>query len=307
MGDLDLQLDDSAGGGTIPPPPPRQADCVTSLSAIPILDEPFVDSRENISQDSYSLNDKNTKKTISPEAKLQMEAQLYKLIVKTRLGDLKAKEDLLKKFDGLIRSVIRGNDELRGLAVEGFLEAIRVYNDRPSVGKKRASFATYATVLMGRFIHRASDSLSQKDAYKLGLIDDMAELMRHESGELPTPLEIAQRLGWSEEMVAILIAKVPKPIPLSLDHPLGGDEHSIPFDLLQDKPFERPDQQAISDINVSKVLGAMAPLRREIVKLRMYGYSIPDIAKFLNIPENTVKTNLHRAQNDFNSVFGGKK
>ncbi len=122
------------------------------------------------------------------------------------------------------------------------------------------------------------------------------ERLAKELDRAPTPAEIAQELGESEQHVSEALSLNGCFTPSSLDRPLGEDGESTLGELLpetDDGSYEAAEARAI----LAPLVRRLAPRDRDVLKLRYYeGLTQQEIGEALGVTQTQVSRILSRIQ-----------
>ena len=172
----------------------------------------------------------------------------------------------------LARRYHRGEEPLEDLeqvAALGLLKAIKGFD--PDRGSAFASFAVPTIVgeLRRHFRDKGWGVRVPRDLQELALrLDRTSEELSRELGRAPTPAEVAERLGVSEEEVLEAREAAHAYRAVSLDRPRTEDDEGGPAvaDSMggEDPGFRRAEDAA----TVDQLLRVLAPREREVLRLR---------------------------------------
>lgn len=210
-------------------------------------------------------------------AKLEVlsENEKRQLLLKTRMGDKKARERLINGNLKLVLSVIQGfqgrgecADDLFQVGCIGLIKAVNNFNTDLDV-----KFSTYAVpMILGelrRFLRdnnmvRVSRSVRDMAFKALQARDALAsKLMRD-----PTLKEIAAELGEKEETVCAALDAIVTPI--SLDEPVYSDSGDAIYIMDQIKDEVNTDEAWISSMALNDTIATLNERERKILTLRFF-------------------------------------
>ncbi len=215
------------------------------------------------------------------EERVGLKARVLEEIAKeVELGLFKArraKEELIKANLRLVVSIAKKYTG-RGLQ---FLDLIQEGN----IGLMKAvekfdyrrgyKFSTYATWWIRQAITRAIADQARTIRIPVHMIETINKLVRvslqiyQETGQEPTPEEIAQRMDLPVEKVRKIL-KIAKE-PISLETPIGEDEDSHLGDFIEDPRVPPPDQVAVSLSlieQIRRVLATLTPREEKVLRMR---------------------------------------
>lgn len=162
-------------------------------------------------------------------------------------------------------------------------------------------FSTYATKWIRQGVtrclmnHGCMIRVPLHTAERIRRVDAARAALRQESGEEPTPEQIAQKVEMSEERVKELLALSPD--VCSLDITIGEDEDDSLHDLLEDtlspQPYQELVRQELKQL-MDGLLSGLNPRQQQILRLH-FGmeedvcYSLGEIGQKLGISKERVR------------------
>src|SRR6201994_3862757 len=237
------------------------------------------------------------------------------LFERQQAGDPTAREDLVRRFMPLARSLARRYDrssepfeDLLQVASLGLLKALDRFD--PEMGHPFASFAV-PTILgeMRRHFRDAGWSVhvprgSQERALK---VRDAQERLANTRGRAPTVNELAEYLELSTEDVIDALQAIQAYESLSLDAPRPGatDEATSYGDAMgeEDVRYELVEL----DATVSAVLGRIPQREREILRMRFVeDLTQTEIATRIGISQMQVSRLLRRSLDQLRAMTDSK-
>lgn len=207
--------------------------------------------------------------------KILSDDEKKELLIKTKKGDMEARQELINGNLRLVLSIIQrfnnrkeNLDDLFQVGCIGLVKAVDNFNIDLDV-----KFSTYAVpMIIGEIRRYLRDnnairiSRSVRDlAYKA--LQAREELIREKEGE-PTVDEIANRVGETKEAVAHALEAIVEPI--SLYEPVyneGGDSIYV-IDQLSDN--SGADEMWFENIALREAMKALNERERKIINLRYY-------------------------------------
>jgi RNA polymerase primary sigma factor len=136
-------------------------------------------------------------------------------------------------------------------------------------------FSTYATWWIRQGITRAIADQGRTIRIPVHMIDTINRLIKcskkiiQETGEEPTPAQLALELEIDEDKVKNIL-KISKE-PISLDTPIGGAEDSFLSDFIEDESSPSPQEAAIQESlrqSLKNVLATLSPREESVLRLR---------------------------------------
>jgi RNA polymerase sigma-B factor len=237
------------------------------------------------------------------------------LFARHQQGDRLAREELVRRFMPLARSLARRYDrssepfeDLLQVASLGLLKALDRFD--PEMGHPFASFAV-PTILgeMRRHFRDAGWSVhvprgSQERALK---VRDAQERMANERGRAPTVQELAQYLELGQDDVIDALQAIQAYESLSLDAPRPGatDEATSYGDAMgaEDERYELVEL----DATVSAVLGRIPQRERQILRMRFVeDLTQTEIAARVGISQMQVSRLLRRSLDQLRALTDTK-
>lgn len=211
----------------------------------------------------------------SSENVLLSHEETMKLIIEAQDGSREAKERLVEKNLGLIRSVLRGfmnrgyeSDDLFQIGSMGLLKAIDKFDH--SFGVR---FSTYAVpMIVGeikRFLRddgliKVSRSLKQTAAQAKGIEESLFKKF----GREPTIEEIAEEMDMSKEDIVMALEASYQPEYLhSIIHQSDGAPLYL-IDKISNEPEESRDM--VDSIILKDMLSSLKPRDRQVIILRYF-------------------------------------
>ena len=146
--------------------------------------------------------------------------------------------------------------------------------------QKGFKFSTYATWWIRQSITRAIADQARTIRIPVHMVETINKLTRvqrvllHELGREPSPAEIAEKMGVTEERVRE-IQKIAQD-PVSLETPIGEEEDSHLGDFIEDEKTATPSDSVASTMLKEQLLGVLdtlTPREEKVIRLR---YGIDD-------------------------------
>lgn len=231
-----------------------------------------------------------TKKDINENGLLSHE-ETMKLIVEAQNGNEEAKEILVSRNIGLVRSVLKGftnrgydTEDLFQIGCIGLLKAIDKFD-----ASYKVKFSTYAVpMIIGeikRFLRddgiiKVSRSLKQA-AIKVKIA---SEKLSKELGREPTIQEIADEIGMDKEEVIVALDSNYQPDYL---HDIIHESDGSPLYLIDKVSIDEEDEGDIIDkILLKEMLGKLKSRDRQIIIMRYFKDKTQvEVAKMLGISQ----------------------
>ncbi len=233
-------------------------------------------------------------------------AQLEKTIVKIRKGEGRsavARDQLIVANLRLVVSIAKKYTS-RGLL---FLDLIQEGN----IGLMKAvekfeyrrgyKFSTYATWWIRQAITRAISDQARTIRIPVHMIETINKFTRTsrslvpELGREPTTKEIGERMDLSASKVRKIMKIAQQPI--SLETPIGEEEHSRLGDVIEDKSAVSPVEAAISTNlkeQTGSVLNSLSPREELILRMR-FGvgdgreHTLAEVGRLLNVTRERIR------------------
>ena len=240
------------------------------------------------------------------------EAQLF---ARHQQGDLGAREDLVRRFMPLARSLARRYDrssepfeDLLQVASLGLLKALDRFD--PALGHPFASFAV-PTILgeMRRHFRDAGWSVhvprgSQERALK---VRDAQERLANTRGRAPTVNELAEYLELDQEEIIDALQAIQAYESLSLDAPRpGATDEATSYGEAMGEEDERYELVEL-DATVSAVLGHIPQRERQILRMRFVDdLTQTEIAARVGISQMQVSRLLRRSLDQLRALTDTK-
>ena len=166
---------------------------------------------------------------------------------------------------------------------------------------KGFKFSTYATWWIRQGIVRAIADQARTIRIPVHMVETINKHIRvsrqllQKLGREPTPAELAEELGITEERV-MEIQKIAQD-PVSLETPIGEEEDSHLGDFIEDQGVESPTERAETNIlkeQIEQVLNTLTPREEMVLKLR-YGLedshprTLEEVGKEFNVTRERIR------------------
>ena len=155
----------------------------------------------------------------------------------------------------------------------GLMKAVTKFDYR-----RGFKFSTYATWWIRQSVARAIADTGKTVRIPVHLVETVTKLkqaswrMRRELERAPTPDELAERTGISQERVQRALDAAAAAEPVSLEMPLGGDDADLRLgDLIEDEDAVQPLDAAVwSDLRetMTRILGSLTPREERVLRMR---------------------------------------
>ncbi len=225
------------------------------------------------------------KEDVESIIKLEQEAQmsiseikdLYKNL---SVGETKAKRAKKEMIEANLRLVISIAKKYTNRGLQ-FLDLIQEGN----IGLMKAvdkfeyrrgyKFSTYATWWIRQAITRSIADQARTIRIPVHMIETINKLNRisrnmlQEIGRDPTPEELSQKMGMSEDKILKVLRIAREPI--SMETPIGDDDDSHIGDFIEDNTLSSPDESATSEClkaAIKQVLGALTEREAKVICMR---------------------------------------
>ncbi len=225
------------------------------------------------------------KEDVGAIAKLEEDAQmtipeikdLYKNL---SVGETKAKRAKKEMIEANLRLVISIAKKYTNRGLQ-FLDLIQEGN----IGLMKAvdkfeyrrgyKFSTYATWWIRQAITRSIADQARTIRIPVHMIETINKLNRisrnmlQEIGRDPTPEELSQKMGMSEDKI-LKVMRISRE-PISMEAPIGDDDDSHIGDFIEDSTLSSPDESATSEClkaAIKQVLGALTEREAKVICMR---------------------------------------
>jgi len=217
-----------------------------------------------------------------------------------RLGDRRAREELVERMIPLVRHIARRYadrgeplDDLVQVGCVGLINSIDRFD--PDRGVRLSTFAapTIAGEIKRHFRDRAWSVRIPRDLQELSAkLSKATERLATEAGRSPTIAELAQAVERDEEDVLEALRGAQSYSSASLDEPLGEDRTALDVLGENDEGYDHTDRRLL----VVDGLSALAEREREIVRLRFFeGFTQREIADRVGVSQMHVSRLLRRS------------
>jgi len=191
-------------------------------------------------------------------------------------GDRTARDEIVARFLPLARQLARRYagageplEDLVQVASLGLVKAVDRFDPGRAVAFSSFAVPTILGELKRHFRDKGWSVRVPRDLQELALrLDRVAEELSREVGRAPTPAELAERLGVTEEEILEAREAAHAYRAVSLDRPRTDDDEGSPSvaDAMggEDPGFSRAEDAA----TVDQLLRALAPREREVLRLR---------------------------------------
>ena len=167
--------------------------------------------------------------------------------------------------------------------------------------QKGFKFSTYATWWIRQSITRAIADQARTIRIPVHMVETINKLTRvqrvllQELGREPTPAEIAEKMGVTEEKVRE-IQKIAQD-PVSLETPIGEEEDSHLGDFIEDEKTATPSESVAATMlkeQLLDILGTLTPREEQVLRLR-YGIvdgkprTLEEVGKEFNVTRERIR------------------
>jgi RNA polymerase primary sigma factor len=167
--------------------------------------------------------------------------------------------------------------------------------------EKGYKFSTYATWWIRQAITRAIADQARTIRIPVHMVETINRLTRvqrvliQELGREPTPTELAEKMGVSEEKVRE-IQKIAQD-PISLEKPIGEEEDSHLGDFIEDEKTATPTDEVASKMlkeQLLHILDTLTPREEKVLRLR-YGIddgksrTLEEVGKEFNVTRERIR------------------
>ena len=167
--------------------------------------------------------------------------------------------------------------------------------------QKGFKFSTYATWWIRQSITRAIADQARTIRIPVHMVETINKLTRvqrmllQDLGREPTPAEIAEKMGVTEDRVRE-IQKIAQD-PVSLETPIGEEEDSHLGDFIEDEKTATPSESVASTMlkeQLMEILGTLTPREERVLQLR-YGIkdgkprTLEEVGKEFNVTRERIR------------------
>ncbi|MGJ4849511.1 RNA polymerase sigma factor RpoD [Bacillota bacterium Meth-B3] len=178
----------------------------------------------------------------------------------------------------------------------GLIKAVEKYDYR-----KGFKFSTYATWWIRQAITRAIADQARTIRIPVHMVETINKLIRvsrqllQELGREPTPEEIAEEMGISEDKVREIIKIAQEPV--SLETPIGEEEDSHLGDFIPDDDAPAPAEAAAFTLlkeQLMSVLSTLTPREEKVLKLRFgledgRARTLEEVGKYFKVTRERIR------------------
>ena len=167
--------------------------------------------------------------------------------------------------------------------------------------QKGFKFSTYATWWIRQSFTRAIADQARTIRIPVHMVETINKLTRHqrmllqELGREPTPAELAEKMGITEEKVRE-IQKIAQD-PVSLETPIGEEEDSHLGDFIEDEKTATPSESVAFTMlkeQILSVLNTLTPREEKVLRLRYgiddgKGRTLEEVGKEFNVTRERIR------------------
>ena len=178
----------------------------------------------------------------------------------------------------------------------GLIKAVEKYDYR-----KGFKFSTYATWWIRQAITRAIADQARTIRIPVHMVETINKLIRisrqllQENGREPSPEEIAQEMGISEDKVREIIKIAQEPV--SLETPIGEEEDSHLGDFIADDDTPAPADAAAFTMLKEQLMGVLStltPREEKVLKLRFgledgRARTLEEVGKYFHVTRERIR------------------